>query len=119
MLRNTRVTLDGLATVTAYAVAEGVWNGFAAPYLTREQADDLAAQLETLGDPEYDETIRYLPECPAHLDGPTGDGYLHHSPQYPDDECQSWTAGQKVPGDPDGPTVYPVGAYGWVWTVVD
>jgi len=51
MLRNTRVTLDGTVTVTAYAVKEGAWNGFAAPYFTREQADDLAAQLEDIADP--------------------------------------------------------------------
>ena len=80
MLRNTRVTLDGTVTVTAYAVKEGAWNGFAAPYFTREQADDLAAQLEDIADPERDETISYRLECPSSLAGPSGDGYFHNSP---------------------------------------
>ena len=119
MLHNVRVTLDGYATVTAHAVNPGVWNGFAAPYFTREQADDLAAQLAAIADPQQDETISYRAECPRELDGPTGDGYLHDSPQYDGDERWAWTGGQKVPGDPDGPTVYAIGAYGWIWTLVE
>lgn len=120
MLRNARVTPDGLVTVTAYAAEEGAWNSFAAPYFTREQADDLAAQLDAKGNPRDDDSIFYLPECPSHIDGPrTGDGYVHRSPQFGDEECDGWTPGQKVPGEPDGPTVYAIGAYGWIWTVLE
>lgn len=88
------------------------------PYFTREQADELAAQLAAAADPQRDETIGYRAECPSELEGPAGDGYLHDSPQYDGDERWAWTGGQKVPGDPDGPTVYPIGAYGWIWTLV-
>lgn len=120
MLSNARVTLDGLVTVTAYAVEEEAWNGFAAPYFTREQADDLAAQLAANGDSRDDDTIRYEPVCPVELDGPhVGDGYVHHSPQADENECCGWTPGRQLPGETGGPTVYLIGAYGWIWTILE
>lgn len=118
MRHNVKVTLDGVIEVEAYAIADDTWNGFAVPYFTREQADDLVAKLAELDDSYGVDLIAYAESIPDHVDANDngGDGYVHEYSQYPGDF--GWVEGQIVPGEPDGPRVYCVGGYSWIWSVV-
>lgn len=118
MRHNVKVCIDDVIVVEAYAIADDTWNGFAVPYFTREQADELAAKMAA-SDPSYGlDRLVYAESIPDHVEANLwnhgGDGYAH---EYVQDGEWGWDEGMTMPGEPNGPRVYGIGAYEWAWSV--
>jgi len=107
---NARLTLSGTDVhIMAHTIEPHAWNGWHRPLFTREQGDDLAAQLRADSDPDLD-TVEWMATAPADVDAEAGDGYLITDAQDP--TLPAWLPGQDGPG---GVRLYPIGAGWWCW----
>lgn len=96
------LTIEGFLYARAAFLSPQRWNGWACPYFTREQTDDLIRHSHLLVYPVTDKPVlEWRGENVGDLDTER---------QYPEDGPSEFT-----PMQIDGATYWTIGSWGWVW----